>query len=281
MRKPQSTSQSHYFWLRASFHAELVEDGFTVGRGPRELAALRRFFVDAQIKQIALLGAGNDGTDRTDRTDCTDARAAAENVLLHLRAEESLKPPFRARCCRCDFRSPLNVVMETCRKCGALTKNDIPLRVYRCRACRGLTDELQAHVSPAAGGQPGKPCAGTLREIDVVAIDIAWKKVGDSYDVLGLFIDDPKRAMAPQLEEIPAQIVGLPPLRLIVRSTDPRSRFDGRTQTWRARGPRHMALLHAFTADAKEALFPFSLTTKVIDYRPELQLWAIYPGVKR
>jgi hypothetical protein len=277
MRKPQSTSQSHYFWLRASFHAELVADGFTVGRGPRELAALRRFYVDAQLKRIAILGSGSDGRG----TGGESARAAAENILVHLRAEESLKPPFRARCSRCDCRSPLNVATEACRKCGARTKNEIPLRVYRCRACKGLADDLRAHVSTGEGAEPGELCAGTLREIDVVPIDIAWKKIGGRYDVLGLFIDDPKRAMAPQLEEIPAQIIGLEPLRLIVRSTDPRSRFNARTQTWRARGPRHMALLHAFTADAKEALFPFSLTTKVIDYRPQLELWAIYPGVKR
>ena len=114
-------------------------------------------------------------------------------------------------------------------------------------------------------------------QIDVVPIDIGWRKVGDTYDVLGLFIDDPKRAMVAQLEEIPAQIVGLPPLAHR-SSTDPRSRFNGRTQTWRARGPRHMALLHAFTADAKEA---FLLADHEGHRLPAGTVRAIYPGVKK
>lgn len=283
LRKPQSTSQAHYCWLRAGMHAELVGDGYIVGRGPRELAALRRFYVDGQLRRIEALP--------------TAARGAAEQLLLALRREESLKPPFRARCARCGSASPLNVAVAVCSRCGGTTKNEIPLRVYQCRTCGRLTDEVGPHARPldeADEALPPSPssvpsrvppcsplCSSGVREVDVLSIDIAWRRTGDSYDVIGLFIDDPRRAIARQLEQIPAQLVGLPLLPLIVRSTDQRSRFDARTLQWRAKGPRHQALLRAFAADVHEALFPFALTTKVIDYRPELELWASYAGVKR
>lgn len=267
-RKPPSLETAHYAWLRSGFHAQLSSDGFTVGRGPRELAALRRFYVDRQIAAVSKLAEGA-------------GRADAQLVLDQLRAEASLKPPFRTRCAPCGASSPLNALqpgVERCAGCGARTKNDVPARVYRCRTCGGLTDGLGPHV---ASETPSRHCPGTLREIDVVNVDVAWRRIGAAYEVIGLLVDDPHRSVERQLEDIPAQIVGQPRLPLILRTTDPRSRYEPRTRTWRVKGPRHQALLRAFEDDVHEALFPFSLTTTVIDYRPELELWTVYQGAKR
>lgn len=271
LRRPPGTTEAHRCWLRGALHAELTADGYTVGRGPRELAALRRFYIDRQARLIASINGGAEQRE-------------AENALAHLRDDGQLVPPFRARCPNCSTRAALNVAVDTCARCGASFRNEIVARVYRCKACSALSDELGAHVhlgSGSGGDAARAPCHGEMREIDVIAVDIAWRRANDSFEVIALFIDDTRRSLDHQLALIPAQIIGQPRLPIILRSTDMRSRYVTTTRSWLIQGPRHQALLRAFSEHAPEAQFPFSLTTKVIEYRPELELWTIHQGVHR
>lgn len=166
LRRRPTDVIGQFLWLRASMRAEHSRRGFTVGRGPREAYALRRFVIDS-----------------------VERSSANRPLLAELRADPVLCPPMSDGCERCGFIAP-----------------------YGLRA---------------------------------------------------------------QLVGLPVQHIGQPEVPIVLRSADPESRYDRRHAAWASKGPRHQLLDAAFSEDGLKDLWPIANTTRVIEVRPDLQLYML------
>lgn len=252
LRREPSFDVARRVWLRSVMHAALSRRGFSVERGPRAVLHLRRWYVDGQRKRRDVLS----GREREE----------AQALVDLLRAEPSLLPASVAFCSRCRSSTRPGVGAPKCSGCGGATELQAPHRLYRCRDCRALL------LVPGPHAGNGRPCKGLAAEVENVAHDVASRTTAAGGEVVVLFVDAPRLALAAQLEKFPAQIIGAPPLPVILRSIDPDSRYDLRRREWASKGSKHRALLRAFSAEPREDLFPFALTTKVIEPFPDLQL---------
>lgn len=255
VRRPLPETQAAYCWLRAAVWAELARRGYHVGRGPEELAALRRFLVDMQ--RMALEHAA------------PSDRSAAARVLEALRSLATLTPLFRTRCTSCTWAGPLNRPASGCPRCHGAVTHALSERRFRCLRCATVSDVPGPH-SPT--GASATRCDGAMREIDHLAFDVAWRRRGQNQDVLLVLVDDPGRSLGVQLRALPLRIGGQPRVPILLRTTDPDSSFDRVSGTWITQGERHRALLRAFAAAGDRRAFPYAMTTTVVELCPELQL---------
>lgn len=247
--------QAAYCWLRSALWAALAGDGYHVGRGQDELRVLRRFLVDKQQAAVAAATAAE--------------RAARATALVALRADASLIPLFRSRCGCCGWSGELNRAAPSCGACRGAVSHRLSERRFLCVRCGLVSDVAAPHVSAR---DKSRRCAGTLRETDHLAVDVAWRERGGSTEVVLLFVDDPTRDLEDQLRELPLRVRGQPRLPIVLKTTDPKSTFDRQRCTWAATGERHRALLRAFTESGMRGLFPLETTSTVVDIAPALQL---------
>ena len=250
-RKPLPEEEAGYAWLRTTMWSVLRKRGFAVGRGQPELVALRRSLVDAQSERA---GEG-------------------DRVLQALRADRALAPLFRSRCASCGSLGPLNVALRSCARCRADVSPLLSERKVQCSACDFVGD------GTLVAGDKGHSarCAGTLRDADHLAFDVAWRRNGAAREVLILFVDDPRLSLEAQLRALPLRILGQPRIDVILRTTDPTSVYDRRKRAWSHLGDRHRALLRAFSEGGAKDTFPFSKTANVIEVAPEIQLRLAQP----
>lgn len=251
LRRPLSDDDAGYCWLRASLWAELVKQGYRVGRCSDELLALRRFLVDAQAKH-AEAGGSN-----------------AARVLAALRAEPTLTPLFRSRCAPCAWQGPLGAALAACPNCRRRVEQALAEHRFACPKCGYVSDRDEPHETRE---RSPRRCKGSLRETDALPFDVAWRTTTGVREVLLVFVDDPSRDLVDQLRALPLRIAGQPRLPIVLRTTDITSVFDRAKGRFIAKGERHRALLRAFSDAGDRHTFPFSTTAEVVDVRPELQL---------
>lgn len=255
IRRPMSDLVGGYCWLRSALWAELANRGYRVGRGVEEQHAVRRFLID---KQRAVVRAASGA-----------AREAAERVLQTLRADRALLPLFRSICPKCGTASELRQIVTNCPRCTTRV-NQVPSAArYLCARCGHESDRAEPHQSRRVRA---RRCEGTMREVDYVDFDVAWRPAGSTFEVVLIVVDDAQRSIRRQLDVLPLRTLGQPKVPVVLRTTDHYSVLNSITCRWHSTGPRHLALLRAFTESGDRHLFPFSLTAEVIDVRPELQL---------
>jgi hypothetical protein len=245
--------QAMYCWLRSSLWASLAKDGYTVGQDGRALHALRRFFVDGLLDQLRVAATAGE-------------RDVLNGALRFLRASESLKLPLCDACSRCEWRGVVRDGLARCPSCNGATTKAIVEHRLRCRICKAIASDAGVHTRGVLL-HGAKDCGGALREVGVVPYDIAWRRVGDRYEVILLVVDNPTRSVEAQVDELPFVCFGQPPVRVILRSTDPHSRFDRTGKKWAVLGQRRAELMKAF-GNKGHADFVIPL-----DYRPELQAY--------
>ena len=242
LRRPPTAEVGGRSWLLSNLRAELARQAFHVGRGPPAAYALRRF----------LLGAP--GLDR--------ALAAA------VRANPMLSPPMTDGCVRCGYRAPFGARRSTCPTCGTGTRPRPLDAWFECVGCKAIA---------AAPGPHGR-CALPMREIDCLPADVAWRKRDGRYDVRLLFVDHPARSLGAQLAELPLRHLGAPRVPVILRSTDPDSRYDRKSHAFAVKGPRHQQLERTFLEDGFDETLPLSKTTTLVEVLPDLQLHIMRSG---
>lgn len=241
LRRPPTAEVGGCLWLHSNLRAEHERQGFKVERGPMAAHALRRFMLSSPV--------------------------VAEQVVRAVHADDGLRPPATDGCLRCGFRASFGVRPPMC-PCASGVRPILLAAKFKCRSCGAIAE--------AAG--PHGWCDALMEEVDVVPVDVAWRKVDGRYDVRLLFVEHPARSLAAQLREIPLKHVGAMKVPVVLRSTDPDSRYDRKNHVWLAKGPRHQQLERAFSEDARDETLPFFKTARVIDVLPDLQLHIMRSG---
>jgi hypothetical protein len=111
---------------------------------------------------------------------------------------------------------------------------------------------------------------GNYRAMPVAPLDIAWRTRGNAYEIIVLFIDNPSLPLADQLESL-RHLCFWRRVPVIVRSTDPRTRFDREKGRVGERGDRHRELDRAFEKD-------FAERVRVLDDAAELHAYVVGRG---
>jgi hypothetical protein len=250
-RKPPPADLAAHAWHRAALVVAARADGFEVGRGIGALTALRRNLLDRQQGRTAGANAQPGDVGR---------------VLQSLRQLPLLQPWTTNVCDGCGLELAVNVeAPRFCAECGSTFRRHVVATPHECRRCGLQSERGGAHTVD------GAPCSGSLRLVDYLPFDLAWRKSATGYEVRVLLADNPYRSIQTQLDELPLRIVGQPKLEIVIRPADDGSVFDRASATFAVRGPRFRALLRAFSErSAKTDSFPFWTTATVA---PD----AIYP----
>lgn len=249
---PPPPRQARYCWLRSVLWASLEKDGYTVGQDGRALHALRRFLVDAVLDLLRGAATANE-------------RDALSRALQFLRASEALALPLCDACSRCGWRGVVRDGLARCPSCKSATAKAIVQHRLRCRVCKATVSDASVHARGALL-HGANDCGGALRAVGVTPYDVAWRRVGDRYEVI-LLVVDPSRSVEAVLDELPFICFEQPALPTIVRSIDPHSRYDRAAKKWAALGHRRAELMKAF-GEKGDADFVI-----LLDYRPELQAY--------
>lgn len=251
-RKPPPADLAAHAWHRAALAVAARADGFEVGRDIRALTALRRNLLDRQQVRIAAAPNAQAGD--------------AGRVLQGLRQLPLLRPWTTNVCDGCGLELAVNVdAPRFCAECGSTFRRHVVATPHECRRCGLQSERGGGHAAE------GAPCSGTLRLVDYLPFDLAWRRSATGHEVRVLLADNPYRSIQTQLDELPLRIVGQPKLEIVIRPADDGSVFDRASSTFAVRGPRYRALLRALSASsAKADTFPFWTTTTVA---PD----AIYP----
>ena len=145
-----------------------------------------------------------------------------------------------------------------------VTQNDMLTgRRWCCGRCGRVLREPRAHQLPHFD----LSCDGSFRAVPVAPCDIARRKRGASMEAMLLFIDNPSLPLERQLDALP--LSSSPPrLRMILRATDERSRFDRARMKWERKGGRHVELAKVFADDGR-----LGRLVTLLEYRPEIQAY--------
>lgn len=194
------------------------------------------------------------------------SRYSAEHSLKYMRKCEMLAVPVCLACSSCSWRGP-HRKEHPCPSCKGTTTPVYAQWSYRCRSCDAKL-LLPSAALHARADDPQLQCGGELRELGVVPYDIAWRKRGDAHEVVVLVVDNPSRSLEVQVDELPLICHDSPRLPVILRSVDPRARFDRAAMKWVSVGPRHAELMKIFTDPLKRAQY-----VTLVDHRPEIQAY--------
>ncbi len=251
-RKPPPAELAAYAWHRAALAVSARADGFKVGRDIGALTALRRSLLDRQQARVA----GGPSVQQGE----------AGRVLQSLRQLPLLQPWSTSVCQGCGLELAVNVeAPRFCPECGSSFRRHVVAMPHACARCGLQSERGGAHTVD------GAPCTGTLRLVDYLPFDLAWRKSAAGHEVRVLLADNPYRSIQTQLDGLPLRVVGQPKLEVVIRPADDGSVFDRATATFAVRGPRYRALLRAFSeSSAKTDTFPFWTTATVV---PD----AVYP----
>ena len=251
-RKPPVPDVAIHAWNRAALAVAARAAGYETGRDLRALTALRRSLVDRQTAAV------HAAPDRL--------RPQLERILQQLRALPLIQPWTVEACEACGVELPIpwdgqerkKDRAKFCEECGGALRQHVVATPHECGRCGVRSERGGEHVVE------GVPCPGTLRLVDYLPFDLAWKRTPQGYEVQILFADNPFRSLQTQLAELPLRIIGQPRMDIVVRPSDDGSEFDRVSQTFQVRGPRYRALLRAFSeASAKADAFPFWTTASV------------------
>jgi hypothetical protein len=242
LRRPPTVEIGGYLWLLSNIRAAHVRGGFNVGRGPREAHALRRFLLDAGSQ-------------------------TPRHVLDSVRAKHALSP-LMVFGCECGFRADVGARVASCPRCKRATTPFPANAKYECAGCGMITSTSGPH----------RGCVRAMREVDALPCDIAWLNVGRRYEVRLLFVEQPTQALGAQLAKLPLMHVGAPKVPVVLRSTDPDSRYDRKRHEWAVKGPRHQQLERTFTESGFDEALPFSKTATLVDALHDLQLHILRSG---
>ena len=113
-------------------------------------------------------------------------------------------------------------------------------------------------------------CMCTMRPFDPLRFDVARRTVGGEVEVFIVLVDDPSRSIESQLKELPIVATTQVSVRVLVRSVDLDSIYDGKTKKWVALGTRHAALRRELDP---HRCGEFAGVERV-DYRPDFQ-WSV------
>lgn len=246
---PPPDQQAMACWLRSALWASLDAAGWRVGRGGSELT-VRRFLVDST---------------RIERAKTPSERLfLVENRLKHLRAAPELVPPIEDACSKCSFHGKPGPQLA-CPLCGGPTSQRVVERRHVCRTCG---TEVPAPITTEhRDKKTGAACSGSVRETGVIPYDVAWRRRSEGYEVMIVLVDDPSRSVEAQVSQLPFVTFEQPPLPLLVRSTDPHSRFDRRAGKWVTVGRRRSELLAAFGDKRRPAT--------LVERDPEIQAYYV------
>lgn len=256
VRKPLPSEMAAWAWQRAALWAALTEDGYRVGRDVAALRALRRDLVDRQ--QARVEGA----KEKTERE-------KAEKVLRELRSSALLTPWTAVSCPKCGTKLPLLERPQSSRcACGGTFQQRVIETPHSCASCGARAEHFGAHVDERVGNT----CGGRLRPVQALPFDVAHRVVDGRHDVLVLLVDNPRRSVESQLDELPLRFLGQPKVRLVVWPSDDDSAYDIDAGEWAAMGPRLRALRRAFdpSAPPRKGAFPFWLAAEVEPTRLDL-----------
>ena len=245
-RKAPKPELAIHAWHRASLALAFRAQGYTVGRDIAALIALRRFLIDSQRARI----------EQANR----HQREALAQALYALRDYALLQPWVVFECRGCGLELPIGSPKPgRCGECGQAFDVHVVHQPYACSIC---------HQKSSAGGThviDGVTCPGTLRAVDYLPFDLAYKKTQAGYDVKVLLADHPFRSVATQLAELPLRIMGQTKVDIIVRPCEDGSVYDVRRRTYAVRGPRYRQYLRAFSQDdAKPDAFPYWMTANLL-----------------
>jgi hypothetical protein len=117
---------------------------------------------------------------------------------------------------------------------------------FRC-PCGLVSESSAAHARPTKHNEPPQPCDGTPRLSEPLLYDVVYRDEADAAPFL-LLVDNPNRALLPQLNELPLRtalydsarrgMVYQPALELLYLPPDDGSVWDNATASWAQRGPR-------------------------------------------
>ncbi|HEY4156730.1 MAG TPA: hypothetical protein VGM29_01490 [Polyangiaceae bacterium] len=237
--------QATYCHVRSQLWAALAADGWNIGRNLDACVAIRRYLVDDLVARVAAARA--------------DQRASLEAALRTLRAVPGLVPPNKLVCSRCRA----SCTGGPCSRCGAPTEAKLLDERFACRACHAPV--------PRGGGDHTDPrtrrsCAcRAVREVDVLRYDVAWGRINGVLDVRVLLVDDPSRSVERLVRNLPLVTSAQRPLPLILRHTDPHSRWDPRSCRWASSGRRKAELERLLAAER----------VTLVDYKSEIQAYFV------
>jgi hypothetical protein len=262
--QPPAPRQAAFCWLRAMLHAALVRDGFTIGRGIEEQKLLRRLLVDRVRADLAAELRREPNRNRGGSSDL-------ERTLAELRVLEAITPMYRWHCSTCGWRSDVwDAYADRCRRCKRSVERRFSERRLRCVGCGLLDDEEHFHKAKSGGS-----CRGRFVDVDPLAFDVAWRRVGNGVELFVVIVDDPSRSVDSQLKEL-GYVRGAPKFPVLLRTADLDSIYNATTGKWEAVGARHRDLRRATNPKAhfRSRVGCFD-NIELVDYRPELQLHVI------
>lgn len=243
---PPKPELAIHAWHRASLALAFRAEGYTVGRDIAALIALRRFLIDSQRARIEQAS----GRRQEELT----------QTLYALRDYGLLQPWVIFSCRRCGLELPIGSAKPgPCRECGDVFDVHAIHQPFECAICRKKGEAGGAHQVD------GVSCPGTLRAVDYLPFDLAYKRTQAGYDVKVLLADHPFRSVATQLAELPLRIMGQTKVDVIVRPCEDGSVYDMKRRTYSVRGPRYRQYLRAFSQDdAKPDAFPYWMTANLL-----------------
>jgi hypothetical protein len=239
---------------RASLWASLVADGWAVGCGVREQLALRRDLVDRQKMRVdAAIGSAKD---------------SAARVLSALRAHPALSPAFEVGCSSCGLGyAQVRRASALC-DCGSKLTATVITNAGQCRCGQTVNVDDSAQVD-----RHRKNCGPTaVRLTAPLPFDVATR----AGEVVLLLVEDPRRSIFAQVADLPLRVLGQPRLPVILRPSDDDSLYDASARRWLQKGKRYRLLERLFSEEHVDGHFPFSTTSKVVDYRPETALRVLH-----
>lgn len=262
-RKTPSFQTASFLWLRSMVIGGLVARGYRVGRGPAELAALRRYLVDHA--KAAVAAHKKPSVERT----------RAEEVLARLRSSKDLTLPVRSVCEVCLHQSDVFVVKSVCERCQQPMRVRAVEQLVSCTACGMLCEDASEHLCALHLGSASRRA---FKDAELLSCDVAWKEEGGRYDVMIVIVENPRRGVKAQLEGLPLKVSGAAKVSIVLKTTDPQSRYDVKNGRFLRMGPRHKALLSAFSPGGYQDLFRYEKTAQLVDALPGLELVRAFDG---
>lgn len=254
VRRVPAPDVAFFALQRAALWTALVADGWKVGCGAREQLAVRRSLVDRQKVRVEAMPEGA-------------VKVTASKVLAAIRTHPLLSPAHELRCEQCgavDKRRSNRAVCD----CGRPLKASIVENAATCRCGQvvNVDDDVQVqHHAQLCG-------PGLLRLLSPLPFDVATR----GNEVMLLLVENPRRSVTTQVDELPLSILGQPRLSVVLRPSDDDSLYDAAASRWLQKGKRFRLLERLFSDDHVEGHFPYSTTATVVDYRPETSLRVLH-----
>ena len=210
---------SMYAWQRAALAVSFTQKGYRVGRDLSALTALRRNLIDRQLAKVE----ASTGRDRE----------SGKIIVNRLRALPLLQPWVTYECSQCGHELPLGSPKQSrCLECGGDMTVQVVTQPIACAQCGMKSVQAFSMLHQQT------KCNGTLRAVDYLPFDLAWRRHCGRYEATILLVDQPYRSVDAQLAELPLRLYGQPKLDIVLRPSDDGTTFDPQTGTYAVKGHR-------------------------------------------